>query len=259
MPLRALQRDFQSALMAGSTGINPQLVSTPEAGAARRLDIYVQAYRLRLLDALEGDYGKLAACVGDAQFEALGYVYITRYPSQHPSLRWLGRHMADFLATTRPWSGQPLLAEMAAFEWAQGEVFDAPDATPLSLAAIAAIPPESWAGLRLRAHPALRRLDLTWNVPAIWLALDNDTEPPAPRAGDVPSGWLMWRQDLDIHWRSLSADESWAIDAWRSGACFAELCEGLCEWLDTGQVAAHAATLLKGWISAGLVTALLTG
>lgn len=68
----------------------------------------------------------------------------------------------------------------------------------------------------------------------------------------------MWRQDLDIHWRSLSVDESWAIDAWCSGACFAELCEGLCEWIDPGQVAAHAAALLKGWISAGLVTALLT-
>jgi hypothetical protein len=258
MQLRALQRDFQSALMTGATSINPQVVSTPEASAVQRLDIYVQACRLRLLDALETDYAKLAACVGDAQFEALGRAYISRYPSQHPSLRWLGRHMADFLAATPPWSGQPLLAEMAAFEWAQGEVFDAPDHAPLSPAAIAAIPAESWADLRLRAQPALRRLDLTWNVPSIWLALDTDRQPPAPRAGDVPSGWLMWRQDLDIHWRSLSVDESWAIDAWRSGACFAELCEGLCEWIDTGQVAAHAATLLKGWISAGLVTALLT-
>jgi hypothetical protein len=258
MPLQTLQRDFQAALTAGAPGFMTRVVDTPPAGSAQRLDIYAQAYRLRLLDTLEGDFAKLATLLGDAQFESLGLAYIASHPPHHPSLRWLGRNMAGFLGATPPWSDQPVLADMAAFEWAQGEVFDAPDAAAVSPGDIAALPPARWATLRLQAHPAVRRLDLRWNVPAIWQALDIDTEPPAPAHSDHPQGWLLWRRELDIHWRSLGVEEAWAVDAWRSGANFAELCEGLCEWTDAARVATHAASLLKGWLSEGLVTAILT-
>lgn len=258
MRLDSLQRDFQAALLGAATGFDTQVIDTPGAGSAERLDIYVQAYRLRLLDALAGDFNGLAALLDDAQFEELGRAYIDAHPSHHPSLRWLGRHLANFLATTPPWRDRPLLAEMAAFEWAQGEVFDAPDDPVVAPADVAGLPPQSWPGLRLRPHPALRRLDLAWNVPAIWRDLSNDAEPPPPHATDTPQGWLLWRRDLDIHWRSLAADERWCIDAWRNGACFGELCAGLCDWFERGEVATRAATLLKGWVSAGLVTALLT-
>jgi len=256
--LQTLQSDFQAALTAGAAGFTAWVVDTPEASGTLRLDIYAQAYRLRLLDTLAGDYAKLAALLGEAQFASLCLAYIEARPSRHPSLRWLGRDMAGFLATTPPWSAQPVLAEMAAFEWAQGEVFDAPDAAAVSPGDIAALPPACWANLRLQAQPAMRRLDLRWNVPSIWQALDTDVEPPAPACNDMPPGWLLWRRELDIHWRSLSVDEAWAIDAWRSGASFAQLCEGLCEWTDGARVATHAASLLKGWITDGLVTTILT-
>jgi hypothetical protein len=258
MSLLTLQQDFQSALTDGDRRFGAQVESGREADADLRLDIYVQAYRLRLQDALASDYAKLAMLLGDTQFETLCRAYIAAHPSRHPSLRWLGRYMADFLAATPPWSDQPLLAEMAAFEWAQGEVFDAPDAMPVPPEAITALPVQAWVDLRLRAHPALRRLTLAWNVPSIWRDLDNGSEPPDPSAAGAPLQWLLWRQSLDIHWRSLGEDESWAIDAWCGGACFAEICEGLCDWMDAGVVAAYAASLLKGWLAAGLVTELVT-
>ncbi len=256
MALRTLQEDFQAAVLDDPAHFVAQVVNTATASAECRIDIYAQAYRLRLLEALAGDYTKLAILLGEAQFESLGHSYIAAHPSRHPSLRWLGRHMAAFLAATPPWSGQPLLSEMAAFEWAQGEVFDAPDATALGPAALAAIAPESWPQLRLQAHPSLRRLDLSCNVPAIWQALEDGDEPCERHCGAPTQSWLLWRQNLDIHWRSLSVDERWALDAWRNAASFSELCEGLCEWLEPERVPAHAAGLLKGWVNAGLVTAL---
>lgn len=256
MPLITLQRDFQSALTQGDARFGAQVDGSPEASAAMRLAIYARAYRLRLQDALAGDYAKLAMLLGDEQFEALCRAYIDRHPSQHPSLRWLGRHMADFLAATPPWSGRPLLAEMAAFEWTQGEVFDAADAATVTPAEIATLPVHAWAGLRLQAHPSLRHLALHCNAPAIWRALEDGSEAPPAQRGDAALPWLLWRQDLQIHWRSLGSDENWAIDAWCGGACFADICAGLCDWMDAGVVAAYAATLLKGWVAAGLVSAL---
>jgi len=256
MPLLTLQRDLQSALTHGDTRFVAQVDGSPQASTAMRLSIYARAYRLRLQDALAGDFAKLAILLGDEQFEALCRDYIDRHPSQHPSLRWLGRHMAEFLAVTPPWSARPLLAEMAAFEWAQGEVFDAADAATVTSAELATLPAKAWAGLRLQAHPSLRRLALHWNAPAIWRALDDGNEPPTAQRGDVPLSWLLWRQDLRIHWRSLGSDENRAIDAWCNGARFADICAGLCDWMDPGVVAAYAATLLKGWLAAGLVSAL---
>lgn len=258
MKLQTLQRDFQAALTAGAPAFMTQVVDTPEAGGAQRLDIYARAYRLRLLDALTGDYPKLGTLLGDAQFEALGHAYIDAHPSRHPSLRWLGRHLSAFLAATPPWSTRPVLAEVAAFEWAQGEVFDASDAAVASPDDIATLPPAAWANLRLQTHPAVRRLDLHWNAPPVWRALDNGDEPPPLNRSDTPQAWLLWRRELDIHWRSVDKDESLAIDAWRNGASFAELCEILCERTDSDRVAVRAASLLKGWLTDGLVTALLT-
>ncbi len=36
-------------------------------------------------------------------------------------------------------------------------------------------------------------------------------------------------------------------------ATFGEICEGLTEWIDAQNVAGHAATLLKGWVSEGML------
>lgn len=253
MCLRGLQAEFQSSLLSGERDFIRRVVGANEAEAAARLDVYRNAYRLRLREALQVDYPKLELLLGDEAFAGLCDDYIAAYPSHHPSLRWFGRAMADFLINTAPYRDQPVLSEMAAFEWAQGLVFDASDRDVLDENALVTLTPEDWPGLRLTAHPGVRRLDLEWNVPPIWRALEDDRIPPFPLRGPRSQSWLLWRRDLAIHWRSLTPDEAWAIDAWRDGACFAELCEGLCAWMEPEVVALNAAGMLRGWLREGLV------
>jgi hypothetical protein len=142
---------------------------------------------------------------------------------------------------------------MAALEWAMSEAFDAPDSPIVGLDAMASIPPEAWPEMRLALHASVRRLDLRWNVPAIWKAIKEEQAPGEAAAGEWPEPWLVWRQDLKIFFRSLSVDEAWAFDAVRGNEPFAALCEGLCEWIDAQNVALHAAGLLKQWIADGLI------
>lgn len=54
--------------------------------------------------------------------------------------------------------------------------------------------------------------------------------------------------------RSLSAHEAWAFESAQQGANFAELCEGLLEWISQDQVAIIAAGFLRQWINDELVT-----
>lgn len=252
--LRALQRRFQDYVLAPRPGpAEADVVSDERAGARARLDVYADAYRLRLIEVLGDNYPALHAVLGDEQFDALARAYIDRHPSHHPSVRWYGAGMAGFLAGAAPWSGQPVLAELAAFEWALRAAFDAADAAPLAPDALATLAPERWPDMRLRLHPSLGRLDLRWNAPALWKAIDAGEDPPAPEPGAQPLAWAVWRSDLRQYFRSLDVAEAWALDAARAGEPFAAICEGLCEWIDAGHVAAHGAGLIKRWLTDGLI------
>lgn len=253
--LRKLQQDFHSAVLRGDPQMSERIVSTAKADAATRVGIYSDGYRLRLLEILESDYPGLHTMIGDEAMDKLGREYIDAHPSKHPSVRWFGQHMPNYLRDTSPYLNQPVLAEMADFEWTQNAVFDAAEADAISIEDVAAIDPEAWGGMQPIMQPCVHRLDLQWNVPALWLAIEQEDEPPTPQAQEHPRGWLLWRADYDIHWRSLEVDEAYAIDACLNHNNFGDICELLREWHTPEQAPAQAAGLLKRWVMDGLVTA----
>jgi hypothetical protein len=252
--LREAEDGFQRFVVDGRPGFEACVVADAAADAAQRLDVYYQAYRLRLVEALGNDYPELKRFVGDADFERLARAYIERVPSTHRSVRWVGKAFARFLRSPECPATEPVLADLAAFEWTRGEVFDAPDAPRIDVEDIARIAPEHWPSMRLTLQPALRRLSLKWNAPAICSAQSSGSQTPAPEKRLTE--WLLWRRDLEIHWRSLEGAEAGALAAAGSSATFAELCEGLLHRFGVDQVALQAAGLLKRWAADGLVTRL---
>ncbi len=78
-----------------------------------------------------------------------------------------------------------MLAELARWEWAMTEVFDAADADALGVGDLAQIAPEEWADLRFALHPSARRLALAWNAPQIWKAVTDEAD--VPDVESVPS------------------------------------------------------------------------
>jgi hypothetical protein len=253
--LLKLENDFKDCVLGNTLDMGGQVVGNARADADERIHVYVEGYRLRLLEVLQDNFAGLRGFLGDEQFDALGRAYIDAHPSTHPSVRWFSQHLPEFLRGTEPYSNHPVLAEMAAFEWAQGRVFDAADAEPLGLQALATVPPESWGQVRFGLHPSLQRLDLDWNAPKLWQAIDAEEDVPEP-ASDDSVAWLLWRQDLTTRWRSLGADEAWMLDATSKGASFGELCEGLCRWHAPDAVAMQAASYLKLWLTDGLITSI---
>lgn len=259
MKLLNLQTEFQDHLIRPErTAILQHIAGTAQADAETRLGIYAEAYRLRLIEALDTDFPVLHALLGDDEFERMARAYIDAHPSRHFSIRWFGQHLSDFLRATPPYREHPAVGEMAAFEWTMTLAFDAADDPLLALDAMAAVPPASWPDLRFTAHASLHRLDLSWNVPAVWKAHAAGEDVHAPEKNPHPIAWVLWRQDLTTYFRSLEVDEAWALDALIAGQPFADLCQGLCEWIDAQHVAAHAAGLLKNWIGDGMIAAVKT-
>lgn len=287
--LTDLQSDFQAYLLQGGDRMLTRVTGTPKVSAGTRLSIYYDAYRLRLLEALDSNYPVLHAWLGDTEFEKLGLAYLQTNPSSHFSIRYFGHRLPEFLVGEE-FRDRPYLAEMAALEWAISEAFDSEDGLIAQIEDMGTVPPEAWPGMRLRLHASVQRLDLKWNVPAIWKAIQQNLEAekmsdacrgeasntpsmhkenqnapadiayvPPPEASDHPQAWLVWRQELKNYFRSLSVDEAWALDAVLDGETFASVCEGLCEWIDAQNVALHAARLTKHWITDGMVCGIELG
>ena len=127
--LRELQRSFQAWVTGSASTLPPTVAGTGAVSAEDRLDIYATAIRLRFLEVLGQDYPGLHALAGDDGFRRLGLAYVEAHPSHHPSIRWFGEHLPAFLRSTAPWREQPVLAEMAGFEWAKAS-FSTPPTAP---------------------------------------------------------------------------------------------------------------------------------
>lgn len=251
--LDSIEHDFQSFLLTGNADIEKRVVGTPRVPIATRLAIYGNAYRSRLIETLEAHYPALRALIGADEFAALGCAYVQAHDSSFASIRFYGGELGAFLANDPAYASRPWLCELARFEWAMTEVFDAADATPLDVRSLGQIAPEDWAKLGFDLHPSLRRLDLVWSAPALWRALTSGNPHPAPDARAHPVPWLLWRRELQIFFRPLPALEAEALDAVLQGRSFGQICVALCTALDAAQAPPQAAAFLREWVESGLI------
>ncbi len=252
-PLRQLQRQLQSHLLGEHSAIADAIVDAPPLAVAERLDIYRHAYGVRLIEALDDTYPVLHKVLGDEVFVALGEEFVAAHTSVHRSLRWYGRELAEFLGQCEPYADQPIFAELALLEWTLSEVFDAADAEPVQRTALSAVQASAWSGLHFKFHPSLRRLHLHWNTAAVWRAMSHDEAPPDPLCAEHPLPWLLWRQNLQNYFRSMTADEAAALDSALRGENFGEICEALAEWLPDEEIPLRAASLLGLWADSGII------
>jgi hypothetical protein len=254
LALRDWQEQLQLAILAGDT--SPELLQAVRRQgviAQQRIGVYRDAYFLRLAEALASNYPAIALYLGDSDFNGLAQAYATAYPSRHASIRWFGDTLDAFLHSQAPWSSNPVLHELARFEWALRHTVDAADAPVLTFEDLRALPPEHWPELLLTLQPAVTLLHLDWNTPAFWRCLVDQQPLPVPQPG--ARYWLVYRrQDLMAMWRSAVPDEARLLLLLRKGIAFADLCDVMAEHIEQSEtVPAQAAALLRQWVSAGLL------
>jgi hypothetical protein len=203
--------------------------------AAARPDIYAEMYFWRIVEALAEDFPKLAALRGREAFADLVRDYLARHPSIEPSIRHVGSALPDFLAGAEP----AHLADLARLEWARLEVFDAPDAVPLTVESLRRVQASNWPDLRFALVPAFTALVLAWPVHRLW------AEPPGPLVAER-TVLRVWRQGFAIYQSAMGAQEEAALARLRAGEPFAVICEAFDD-------PAEAGACLLGWIEDGIV------
>ena len=214
-------------------------------GAAARLDVYANMYFYRLRDCLAEDFPKLSAHVGSDHFHNLVTDYLLRYPSRHPSLRELGRELPRFLASHSIGDLFPAALDLAALEWARVEVFDEVDVEALDVGDLLDCDEAV-----LRGIPALRVLPVDPRALHIW----RDGSSSAAE-GAEPVWVLVFRRDLEVHHRSIDADEADCLRQLAGpGVGLAELGERIAAGRSEAEAAERLAELLGHWAANRILT-----
>ena len=241
-------------LIAQQVALKRAIVDGVEATGLKGLpQIYQQAYVSRLTAALRDNFGVVPRVLGDEAFEALAHAYIAAHPSRHPSIRWFGDRLPEFMSSREDLLPHPALTELARLEWALRSAFDAADAEPLVAKDLERVPVDEWPELVFAFAPGMQLLSLHWNVGPVWRALQGDEDPELPEPEPLEHEVLIWRQTLTPRWRALDWSASLLLQAAVDGMSFGELCALVAKDMPDHDAAACAAGTLRGWIEDGLL------
>ncbi|HEY4341335.1 MAG TPA: DNA-binding domain-containing protein [Steroidobacteraceae bacterium] len=247
MKLAQLQRSFQDHVLRDDTQITHEISGDARFSVPMRLSVYTDAYVARLIEVLAETFPAVHAVLGQGQFGRLAGEFVRQHPSRFRSARAYGGQLSQWLATRLRGPRARGIADLAQFEWAVAAAFDAADEEALSAAGLAGLAPSLWPQLRFAFSPTLQRLSVTSNCVPWWaFACAGQSRPSRWRLTGTQQ-WLVWRQELSVFYRRLSAAESRAVDAGRAGATFGQLCEEL-------STPAGAAAMLHSWFNAGLIS-----
>ena len=234
-------------------GLDGWVCGDERLSALERLDVYANMYFFRLLDCLGEDFPAVRAVLGHERFHALVADYLALHPSEHPSVRRLGRALGDFLAS-HPALDVPWLADLACFEWALLEAFDAADAEPLGVERLQRMAAESWPALRLGLTPSLGIVEARAPVQDVWSAATEGREIPVVE--QQPTTLRVWRDELRVFHRVIGAAELAALRAAERGEPFAAICESAATIVGEAQATSEVLTILQRWVADRMIVAL---
>lgn len=254
MTLAEMQSKFQAGILEDDQTILASIAGSRRTDRATLFAVYHDAYRMRLAEFLSNDYPILRERLGDETFGRLVEDYILSAPSRQRNARWYGALLPDFMRESVPWRENREAVDLALFERALNDAFDAADAPAWSMEAFADIGSEDWPGIVFEFHPSFSVLDLGRGTAGIYAALIDHEAPPT--IGQGIETIVFWRNDGQSLYRLVAEDERLALLEAQQGKEFSDICALLAFRGGNEDVTARAAGLLSQWLADGLVTRL---
>lgn len=265
MKLADFQALFQSRILAGPGQEDAPLLDElrqSQRGVARAdlLRVYQSGYRVRLESFFLEDHPGLRALLGEEAFETLIGEYVTANPPQCRNARWYTTGLPDYMRDHAPWRDDARALSMALLERAMVDAFDAPDAEPLTLEALAGFAPEDSPRLVFAFHPSLYLLELPAGVLAHYQAAAAEDGAQEGEAADDKSGVsegteavAVWRCEEETSYRELEPAEYVALCEARAGRAFGDICQ-MAAFQQSGEIEPERlAQFLASWFQDGLV------
>lgn len=246
--LHDLQACFASAVIGGDADAIAAFVADDAPGAAARVAIYANHFRISLIDALAATFPVVEQLMGEEFFRMAGRRFIGAQPPADPRLFAYGSGFPAFLERLEEARSVVYLADVAKLEWAINVARHAAE-WPASGRAVSGpaggATPEG--GRQLFLHPSCRLVVSPFPVDRIWRAHQGSCADLAPL--DLSSGavrLLVHRQGEEVGWIDLPQAEAAFL-----GSLMARP--------DVGMAIATARTIDAGFDPTLLLAALIEG
>jgi hypothetical protein len=200
--LLELQLQFRRAVLGGDTAPLAPVICGDGLDPAARLRIYRNHAFATLGAILEGAFPVVCRLVDKRFFAYAAHEYLREHPPHSRCLVEYGADFADFLAGFEPCKDLPYLVDVARFEWALNTAATVREAFPLKIEALAGIPPERAALLKISLQPSVSYFASAWPIGVIWLANQQNEVPTV----DLASGGTtieIRRANEGFNWQRL--------------------------------------------------------
>lgn len=220
---------------------------------SERVDIYHGMYILRMVEALQSDYPSIAHFLGEDAFEDLVRDYVQKYPSRSYTLNRLGDHMPAFLLEEPRRKNAAFLHDLARFELAVTQAFDETETPVLTPESVKDVPPEAWAGARLKPVAAFRLVALKYDVIPQVDAYKRDYPPPKPRRRAT---WVaVYRRDYSVFHLPMSRAEYGLLESLAGGTPLGEAVAEAASKLKASESNQKIFKWFRTWIAEGMFSA----
>jgi len=218
--LREIQRGMSAAIVFGDRAALASLgVVAGTISAAARMDVYRHNVLGNYRKALAATFPVVRRLVGAAFFNAAVDAFGRAHPSTRGDVNRYGGDLPRFLASYGPACALPYLPDVASLEWAIDQAEIAADAPGFDLAALAAVPSDAYADLRLVLHPSAQLLESRYPVLRIWQVNQPAVaDPPAVDLGEGGDLLLIARGARGVAVERVSPGEAALLRALAANA-----------------------------------------
>src|SRR4030095_932639 len=201
--LGTIQRWMQESIIGKQSDGLGEFIKSPNIGPKAGMQIYIHAYRSRLIECMKKEYSILLHALGEKAFELFAEDYLETYPPRSYTLALLGERFPQYLKETKPETAsawEEFIIELAELERNFFEVFDAPGSEGKKLPR--RLPDTA---MRVVPVPCLRLLEFKYPVSRYFIQVRKGRNPGIPRARRT--FMAMSRRDYIVRFYDMDSKE----------------------------------------------------
>lgn len=238
----------------GSKEPNPRCLDyisdTPDFSKLERLQIYSNAYILRLREVLTKDFPITFKLVGESRFPIIVEQYLNEYPSLSFNISEVGRWFPLFLSRHSLSTSLPYLSDLASFEWLIGTTYFSVCLPPLNSESLSELSAEAWEKARLTINPTIRFFETKWPLNVIWESHHKNPNDPLPDLGKAPSILLVHRfEESGVGVKPLNTTQLEILKRLQEGKTLGEACD---VFFSDGDDPNELMGWFRDWVETGL-------
>ena len=179
----------------------------PPLTLEQRVEVYSDAWFIRLEESLTEDFPSLREQIGEEPFSELLREYLEANPPSSFSLVDAGLALPEFVTTHLFGRERPWLRDLAVLERAVCLAYYATDSLSIPPSELQKLSPDQTSELRLSFSPSVSLLSLDWDVIPLWDGTACSEFTPA----DAPCSALIYRRFFEPQVEKLLSETEGAL------------------------------------------------